>query len=85
MEEFRTYDFRHSHASQLIDDGASALAVAQRLGHADPAITLRVYGHLFEGVQEALTDRLEERRKAASAGGGEVVPLRTAVGSSGPE
>jgi integrase len=63
-EDFRTYDIRHSHASLLIDDGANVLAVAQRLGHSDPAVTLRVYGHLFEGVQEELTDRLDRRRQA---------------------
>lgn len=38
--------------------------------------SLRVYGHLFEGVQEALTDRLEERRKAAARPAGELVTLR---------
>lgn len=52
-----------THASLLIDDGANVLAVAQRMGHTDPAITLRTYGHLFEGVQEQLTDRLEQRRQ----------------------
>jgi integrase len=62
---FRTYDFRHSHASLLIDQGANVLAVAERMGHADPAITLRVYGHLFEGVQEQLTAKLEATRQAA--------------------
>lgn len=55
----RTYDLRHSHASLLIDQGANVAAVAQRLGHADPAMTLRVYTHLFEGVQEGLTDALD--------------------------
>ena len=25
------------------------------MGHTDPSVTLRVYGHLFEGVQEELT------------------------------
>ena len=50
-ESIRTYDLRHSHASLLIDLGANLLAVAQRMGHSDPAITLRVYGHLFEGTQ----------------------------------
>ena len=63
-DDFRTYDIRHTHASILIDDGANVLAVAQRLGHSDPAVTLRVYGHLFEGVQEELTDRLDRRRQA---------------------
>ncbi len=35
------------------------------MGHADPSITLRVYGYLFNGVQQQLTDRLEHRRQAA--------------------
>lgn len=65
-EEFRTYDIRHAHASLLIDEGANVLAVAQRLGHTDPAVTLRIYGHLFEGAQEELTERLERRRQASS-------------------
>ena len=43
-EDFRTYDIRHTHASLLIDEGANVLAVAQRLGHTDPGVTLRVYG-----------------------------------------
>jgi integrase len=66
-ESFRTYDLRHTHASLLIDDGANPLEVAHRLGHTDPTVTLRVYGHLFEGAQERLTDKLEERRKAAGS------------------
>ena len=64
-ENFRTYDIRHTHTSLLIDDGANVLAVAQRMGHTDPSVTLRVYGHLFEGAQEELTQRLDRRRQAA--------------------
>jgi hypothetical protein len=54
------------------------LAVAQRMGHSDPSITLRVYGHLFAGVQESLTAELDELRKAterAALESGTVVPL----------
>jgi len=65
-DDFRTYDIRHTHASLLIDDGANVLAVAQRMGHTDPSVTLRVYGHLFEGVQEELTERLDRRRRASA-------------------
>jgi len=73
----RTYDIRHSHASLLIDQGANLLAIAQRMGHSDPAVTLRVYGHLFAGAQEELTRRLDDLRWAVERrpGGGEVVPL----------
>lgn len=61
-ETFRTYDFRHNHASLLIDLGANVLQVAKRMGHADPSVTLKVYGHLFEDAQEHLTNKLEAHR-----------------------
>ena len=61
-ETIRTYDLRHSHASLLIDLGANPLAVAQRMGHSDAAFTLRVYGHLFEGVQAKLSEQLDALR-----------------------
>ena len=60
----RTYDLRHGHASMLIDLGANVLAVAQRMGHSDPSVTLREYGHLFQGVQEQLSTKLDELRAA---------------------
>jgi integrase len=63
-ESIRTYDVRHSHASLLIDAGASPVAVAHRLGHTDPGMTLRLYTHLFEGVQEQLTDQLDVLARA---------------------
>lgn len=76
-DTFRTYGLRHSHASMLIDEGASPLAVAQRMGHTDVATTLRHYGHLFEGVQERLTEQLDERRgrAAKAAAGATITPL----------
>jgi len=78
-ETLRTYDVRHSHASILIDQGAKPAAVAHRLGHSDPAMTARVYTHLFEGVQEALTDQLDVLARAAEAALAQpvVVPLES--------
>jgi integrase len=61
-ETLRTYDLRHTHASLLIDLGANVLAVAQRMGHSDPAVTLREYGHLFEGTQAKLSEQLDNLR-----------------------
>jgi integrase len=58
-ESIRTYDLRHSHASLLIDLGANVLAVSQRMGHSDSSVTLREYGHLFEGTQAKLTEQLD--------------------------
>jgi integrase len=79
--DIRTYDLRHGHASMLIDLGANVLAVAQRMGHSDPGVTLREYGHLFEGVQERLSEQLDQlRENTAGATVGEVVEF--AVGQT---
>ena len=72
---FRTYDLRHTHASLLIEDGASPLDIAYRMGHVDGTITIKVYGHLFEGAQERLTERLEAMRRSTSAPQRRVVEL----------
>src|SRR5262245_31623960 len=37
----------HTHASQLIDAGVDVMTISKRLGHASPAITLKIYAHLF--------------------------------------
>jgi integrase len=67
-EQLPTYDLRHGHASMLIDMGVNPLVVAQRMGHSDPSVTLREYGHLFEGVQERVSEQLDElQRQAAEA------------------
>lgn len=38
---------RHFYASALLDAGESIRAVAEWLGHANPAFTLRVHAHLM--------------------------------------
>jgi integrase len=39
------HSLRHSHASELLSQGAPITAVAERLGHASPNITLSIYSH----------------------------------------
>jgi len=47
-----THDLRHAFASALISGGASAKQVQTVLGHANAAITLRVYSHLWPGDED---------------------------------
>jgi integrase len=43
----RLHDLRHLHATTLLLAGVPVHVVAARLGHADPAVTLRVYAHIL--------------------------------------
>lgn len=55
----RFHDLRHTAASLLIAEGLDVVYVSRQLGHADPAITLKVYAKLFDRVRHA------EKAKAA--------------------
>jgi integrase len=48
IPEVSFHALRHTHASQLIDQGVDPVTISKRLGHAKPDITLRVYAHLFQ-------------------------------------
>ena len=54
------HDLRHSHAALLIKAGEHVKVIQSRLGHKSARITLDVYGHLFDGIDEAAADRLDE-------------------------
>ena len=43
----RPHDLRHLPATTLLLAGVPVHVVAARLGHADPAVTLRVYSHVL--------------------------------------
>jgi integrase len=43
----RLHDLRHLHATTLLVAGVPVHVVAARLGHADPAVTLRIYSHVL--------------------------------------
>jgi integrase len=47
------HDFRHTFASLLIAQGANVVYVSRQLGHASPNITLSVYAHLFDSLEQA--------------------------------
>jgi integrase len=54
----RIYDLRHSCASMLIAAGESHAVVAARLGHQDPAFTLRIYVDTTAEQQKVASEKL---------------------------
>jgi integrase len=52
----RLHDLRHIHATTLLLSGVPVHVVAARLGHADPAIALRVYAHVIRTAEATAAD-----------------------------
>ena len=50
----RVHDMRHSHASMLLNAGASIKAVSHRLGHSSVELTLRTYTHCLHDADDTL-------------------------------
>ncbi|MBY8881973.1 tyrosine-type recombinase/integrase [Actinacidiphila acidipaludis] len=50
--EHGMHALRHFYASVLLEAGENVKAVSEYLGHADPAMTLRVYAHLMPSSRE---------------------------------
>ena len=65
--EITFHSLRHTHASWLIVNGCDLKTISERLGHADEATTLRIYGHLMPG-RDAAAARLFSDAKRRAAG-----------------
>lgn len=59
LPPLRLHDFRHSHASYLINEGFSPVAVRDRLGHSSVKITLDRYSHLYQNEKTKIADNLQ--------------------------
>jgi integrase len=58
--KLRFHDLRHTVASILLSQGQSVRAVSQRLGHSNPALTLRVYAHCMPSDDPQLAAALNK-------------------------
>lgn len=52
----RLHDLRHAHATALLLAKVPVHVVSQRLGHANPTVTLTVYAHVLSGSQRDAAD-----------------------------
>jgi integrase len=65
----RLHDLRHVHATTLLLAGVPVHVVANRLGHADPSTTLRVYAHVLREQASAAADVFAAAVEAAVSAG----------------
>lgn len=61
LKEIRNHDFRHSHASYLIEKGVNIYKISKRLGHSGIAITLDRYGHLLDTDGDEILRAIEDK------------------------
>lgn len=59
VPRIRLHDLRHSHASLLIELGASPLLISERLGHDKIETTLQIYSHLYPDKHTAVAKSLD--------------------------
>jgi integrase len=52
------HSFRHTHTSLLLDSGATPKVVQEQLRHADPRVTLDVYGHILGDARRDAVDKV---------------------------
>src|SRR4029077_17954791 len=55
------HQLRHYYASVMLVGGVSIKELAEYLGHADPAFTLRVYAHLLPSSHAGARQVIDER------------------------
>ena len=60
LEPLNIHALRHTFASLAASSGATVKLVQTQLGHKDPALTLRVYQHLFPDDLDPLAARMDE-------------------------
>jgi integrase len=66
MPPARLHDLRHVHATTLLLAGVPVHVVAARLGHADAAITPRVYAHVLREQAAGVADVFAQAIESAS-------------------
>lgn len=59
LPPIRFHDLRHTAASLMLNNNIPAISVSRRLGHANPSITLNVYGHLLPSTQAEVAEMID--------------------------
>jgi len=65
LPRIRLHDLRHTHATAMLKSKIHPKIVQERLGHSTIAITLDIYSHVLEGMQEDAAQIVDAALQAA--------------------
>ncbi len=60
LPRIRFHDLRHTAASLMLNHSIPVIVVSKILGHSKPSITLDIYGHLFNEMQDEASRIIDE-------------------------
>jgi integrase len=60
LPDIRFHDLRHTACSMLLHEGVNIRAVASRLGHANPSVTMTVYAHALASADRVAAEIMEK-------------------------
>jgi len=66
--KIRFHDLRHTYASLLIEQGENIKYIQSQLGHSSPVVTLTIYAHLLNPVNQKAACRLENTIFSTNSG-----------------
>jgi integrase len=58
------HGLRHTHVSMLVAADENIYSISKRIGHSDPALTLRTYSHLFDEQTDTAAAAIEAALRA---------------------
>src|SRR5262245_26912204 len=59
LPQVTLHALRHTHVSALIAANVEIVEISRRIGHGSPAVTLRIYAHLFKSTDAAAAAAIE--------------------------
>jgi integrase len=65
LPHVRLHDLRHTHATAMLKAKVHPKVVQERLGHSTIAVTLDIYSHVLEGMQENAAEIVDADLQAA--------------------
>jgi integrase len=68
LRAFTVHSLRHFHASALLLAGVPIAEVSARLGHGNPAITMKVYTHFIRGAESKAAETIAGLIRSARNG-----------------